>query len=641
MSEMMQRPVDGRRRIPVEYLLPVLITALLLTTMGIGSALAYREVRESALLTATERIERVSAQLSETLERTTRTSLDRYLELAANAGVRDLIAGRATEGEVPDALERFEPRWDTELPLELWTTDREVVTYVGRYSQQWNPDMAATTRQDLGGIPDSGSYSRLYIMGEEPYLWLTVPVHDLSAQRIGYLARVVGLRDENASQIDELMGRGTQLLLTNLEGGPWVTLGGAVFDPPIATPYDGVARYTRSDGEAYIAHGVEVAGQPFAVVVRAPLGEVLARPVLFLRHLIAGTILLLTAGTVGAWVVSQRVTKPLRLLNEAAADLAGGDYSRRVALESNDELSDLAEAFNNMARQVESGHVELHARYAEANDLVARLEEANQRFVDAMAATDQARWEAESANRAKSDFLATMSHEVRTPINAIVGYTDLLQLEIAGPLTSEQRAHLDRVSASVRHLLRLVDEVLDLSSVDAGTLKLASYEGEAIATVRAACALIGPDVATKGLDLSAVDDSESEAFYQGDPHRVQQILTNLLVNAVKFTPNGGAVDVSVTSDEADESSETGWVDFTVADTGIGIDADQQEMIFERFVQVESGLTRRHGGAGLGLAISRGLARMMGGDLTVVSEPGYGASFTLRLPMASAQATKSV
>jgi signal transduction histidine kinase len=186
-----------------------------------------------------------------------------------------------------------------------------------------------------------------------------------------------------------------------------------------------------------------------------------------------------------------------------------------------------------------------------------------------------------------------------------------------------------------------VDEVLDLASVEAGTLKLASNEGEAIATVRAACALIAPDVATKGLELSAVEDSESEAFYQGDPHRVQQILTNLLVNAVKFTPAGGAVDVSVTLDEADESSETGWVGFIVADTGIGIDADQQELIFERFVQIESGLTRKHGGAGLGLAISRGLARMMGGELTVESEPGHGARFTLRLPMASAQATRSI
>ena len=244
-----------------------------------------------------------------------------------------------------------------------------------------------------------------------------------------------------------------------------------------------------------------------------------------------------------------------------------------------------------------------------------------------------ARAAAERASNVKSEFLANMSHEFRTPLNALLGYVDLLALGIAGPVSDQQREYYERLRASANHLLGLVNDVLDLGKLEAGQLSVARERVLTGPVVDDAIALILPQAEARGVELRHERAAEGGEPFVGDEHRVRQVLVNLLGNAVKFTERGGSV--TVTADRAEGGrgapGRGRWTRLRVTDTGIGIAPEQFDEIFQPFVQVEVGRTRLQGGTGLGLTISRRLARLMGGDLTVESVPGEGSVFTLWLP----------
>jgi PAS domain S-box-containing protein len=253
-----------------------------------------------------------------------------------------------------------------------------------------------------------------------------------------------------------------------------------------------------------------------------------------------------------------------------------------------------------------------------------------------------ARAEAEAANQAKSEFLAVMSHELRTPLNAVLGYAELLDLGVVGSLTPEQRQQIGRISASGRHLLGLVNEILDLAKVEAGRMSVERQPVAAAEVVEAAIVLAQPQAESRGLTLVASADIPRTLKFVGDRDRVLQILVNLLSNAVKFTEPGGeisidAVHATTAPPNAHLHGDGPWTALRVRDNGIGIPIDQLETIFAPFVQVEAGHTRRSDGTGLGLTISRRLARLMRGDVTVESTPGRGSLFTLLLPAAAPDA----
>ena len=234
----------------------------------------------------------------------------------------------------------------------------------------------------------------------------------------------------------------------------------------------------------------------------------------------------------------------------------------------------------------------------------------------------QRRQEAEAANRAKSEFLAVMSHELRTPLNAIGGYVDLLLMGLRGPLSPEQEQDLQRVRRSQLHLLSLINDVLDFARLEAGRV---SYEIAPLAmreVVESVVAIIQPQASAKALTID-LSGCPADVHAQADRDKLGQILLNLLSNAIKFTEPGGRITVSCGADK-------GGALLRVSDTGRGIPADQQERIFEPFVQLDATLTRTVEGTGLGLAIARDLARAMGGDLTVESVVGRGSEFTVRL-----------
>jgi signal transduction histidine kinase len=236
---------------------------------------------------------------------------------------------------------------------------------------------------------------------------------------------------------------------------------------------------------------------------------------------------------------------------------------------------------------------------------------------------------AETANRAKTAFLGAMSHELRTPLNAIGGYIDLLDMGLRGPVTEGQHADFARVKTNQQHLSLLITEILTFVRVGSGRVLYALADVKACDAMQHSIELIEPLIGQKGLVFDGLD-GDTSIVARADPERVTQILVNLLSNAIKFTPKGGHIGAHCAA-----TGDT--VSLQVSDTGIGISPDQHEAIFEPFIQLKEGLSDRETGVGLGLAISRDLARAMHGDLTVESAEGKGARFTLLLPLATQRA----
>jgi adenylate cyclase len=229
------------------------------------------------------------------------------------------------------------------------------------------------------------------------------------------------------------------------------------------------------------------------------------------------------------------------------------------------------------------------------------------------------------ASQHKSQFLASMSHELRTPLNAIIGLTEMIVTNAARFGTEKALEPLRRVNAAGTHLLSLINEILDLSKIEAGKLEL---NFEPVNLARLIDEVIGTagQLAEKNQNRIVVEAKENLGALNADPMRLRQILLNLLSNAFKFTKEG---EVTLRARRVAEGRD--WIELAVADTGIGMTAEQQAKLFEEFSQADRTTAQRFGGTGLGLAITRKLARMMGGDVTVTSEPGRGSVFTVRLP----------
>jgi signal transduction histidine kinase len=286
--------------------------------------------------------------------------------------------------------------------------------------------------------------------------------------------------------------------------------------------------------------------------------------------------------------------------------------------------------------ELETRNAELSARNAElegcvdrrsndstlADEAVAALESGRRRPARANGLVQERAREVEAANRSRQDILAVMSHELRTPLNAIGGYAEIMELGLNGPVTEAQLASLARIRRNQEYLLSLIADVLDFANEESGVVEVRMADVNVVEVVRSVRERVEPQMMAKGLRYRC-EVPDVGVRVRGDGKRVQQILVNLLGNAVKFTARQGEVRLSC---EADEER----VLIRVADTGYGIPAAELDRVFEPYTQAHGKISRREGGVGLGLSISRQLARRMGGDLTVESAPGKGSIFTLAL-----------
>jgi signal transduction histidine kinase len=328
---------------------------------------------------------------------------------------------------------------------------------------------------------------------------------------------------------------------------------------------------------------------------------------------IEGAFLILALAV--SYRVGRSLARPLDDLANTALKIAQGAFELQATEDGPWEVSLLGRAFNSMTGR-------LKALIDELTDYKGHLEElVDERTADLEKALERA----QDSDRLKSAFLATMSHELRTPLNSIIGFTGILTQGLVGPLNDEQKKQLGFVMTSARHLLALISDILDISKIEAGELRLENHPYDLPAVVAKAVKSVEPLAEKKKLSLTCHVEPASLPLV-GDPRRVEQVLLNLLSNAVKFTDHGG-VNVTVQVNGAS-------VELNVADTGHGIQAEDLPKLFRPFQQLDAGLNRLHEGTGLGLSICKRLVDLMGGTIGVESELGAGSVFRFSLPLSS-------
>ena len=383
--------------------------------------------------------------------------------------------------------------------------------------------------------------------------------------------------------------------------------------------------HTYGEGEGRrIVYWATVPSTGWKVVLDVPYAAVTA-PVRAMAWRLGGVGaagLLLLLGAVS--LVARRVAAPLNRLSAAAAELEAGRHDHEALmplLRRGDEVGDLGRAFTRMADEIRKREESLAAWNANLEKTVSdRTAELKHAVEDAELAREQA----QEASKTKSAFLANMSHELRTPMNAIIGYSEMLLEEAEDTGEKWMEPDLKKILSSAKHLLQLINDILDLSKIEAGRMTVFLEPVDIAQTAKDVAATVEPLVA-KNANAFELICPDNAGTMRTDLTKLRQTLFNLLSNASKFTEKG-KVTLRI------ERRADGMVSFAVSDTGIGMNAAQMDKLFGEFVQADASTTRKYGGTGLGLAISRKFCRMLGGDITVESEQGKGSTFTAILPL---------
>jgi len=319
-------------------------------------------------------------------------------------------------------------------------------------------------------------------------------------------------------------------------------------------------------------------------------------------------------------VLARNMVAPIQALQEGTARIGAGALDQRIEVHTGDELEALADEFNQMA-------VRLRESYT---GLEQKVDERTRDLAEALRQIEQKNQDLKEASRHKSEFLANMSHELRTPLNAIIGFSEVLLERMVGQLNARQGEYLQDILDSGRHLLSLINDLLDLTKVEAGRMDLALAPIWLPQALEEAVSMVREEASRHAIELKLSVDPNL-GVVEADERKIKQVLFNLLSNAVKFTPDGGQVRIVTAGAE-------GEVHVSVADTGVGIATTDQERIFEMFYQGTAGQAGKEG-TGLGLALARRLVELHGGRIWVESTPGEGSTFTFTLPMAEPVETR--
>jgi signal transduction histidine kinase/CheY-like chemotaxis protein len=386
-----------------------------------------------------------------------------------------------------------------------------------------------------------------------------------------------------------------------------------------------VMRPILNDKDCYHCHGAskKVLG---GIVVRLDAERTYAQVVAQRNRTIIIVIFLIPIAIILTYImVNQLVRHPVEMLADKAKKFAEGDMSVKVDVKTEDEIGILGRTFNYMVESVASFSNKLEEEVKRKTGLL------NER-TRLMNLLERANKDLRELDKLKSTFLANMSHELRTPMNAIIGYTDLMIDGVDGPVNEEQVRSLNKVANNARHLLQLINDVLDISKIEAGKMKINPKELDLKWLIASATPTFEPQMKIRGITLT-VDIPDGMPLVYGDEDRVKEILINLLSNAIKFTQKGGITISARLSERAVKPGEPPlFMEICVQDTGIGIKEEDLGKIFDKFVQADLTTIRQYEGTGLGLSIARGLVSLHKGIIWVTSNVGEGSTFCFTLPL---------
>jgi len=336
---------------------------------------------------------------------------------------------------------------------------------------------------------------------------------------------------------------------------------------------------------------------------------------------------IITAG--GLWfALTRSIVRPILSIEESAKKIGQGDLKERVPVMTDDEIGNLAIEFNKMAVSIENYYATLEKKVEERTEA---LKVTNEELSTKKQELETANLELLEANRMKSQFLANVSHELRTPLNSIIGFSELLQEKAFGDLNERQHQYVEYVHSSGAHLLQLINNILDLSRIEAGRMELSSEDFSIMEVLGELLGNVRPMAHERNISLECKTVPASPKIH-ADRAKFKQIMTNLLSNAVKFNNDGGRVTVDWDiSEEPLGMKMERFVVFRIMDTGIGIKEDDKGKLFKEFEQIDSSITREYGGTGLGLVLTKRLVELHKGSIRVESEPGKGSTFFVKLP----------
>jgi signal transduction histidine kinase len=614
----------------LRHKLPLFVSGITAAALIIAGTLAYFAVRASNRDAVEARLAATSAQLAGILNETLEARRALETRVAESEPVHQVLRGDSVPpGELAVLLDSLRTDSDRGLPVRIVGPAGEVVFQIGSLPPGTDPDPSAP-------LASSPIYGPFRAFGDWALYWVSLPVLASDGTPLGWITQRRRIGTPGIGEIVEaLIGNGAVVRIGQAGDPVWIDPAGGIHKSvPTDLPLSRSITYATMDGAESLGIAAPLAGTPWLLVLDMPMALVTERSQQFLRRMLLGGSVLVLLVIVVAWRSSTRLVVPLIELADAADGMAAGYYRTRVSAEGDDEVGRLARAFNTMAERVQRSQKALESRLGEANQLAFDLETAH-------LTAKQALREAESENQNKSAFLATLSHELRNPLAAVMSYVELLQMGVPDSPTPGQLEYLERIELASQMLGGLVNDILEYSHIESGQLRVNEEIGRAADAIELGIVAIEPRARRKDIRIESF--YPADASYVGDCTRVQQIVLNLVSNAVKFTPNGGRVTLRCASVPSGppgivpDDSPGPWLRLDVIDSGIGIAKEDLERVFDPFVQGEAVDTWDARGAGLGLAISRRLASLMSGAITVESEPGLGSRFTLWLRAAQSNA----
>jgi len=602
------KPLSLQQRLP--FFICILLTVIIL----IFSWLSYLGVKDAGMATGSERVTTLVDKLSTMFKGSVDQFATSTAKIANEPATKEFLTSGGEDARLKalSAFNEFLKKDTTNKAVELLNGQKQLVLRTGDDRLPVKPGILETK-----GVTAQKNYSgvgRIITLGHEMY-FPVLAVVSVQNKVLGYVINWKHLRatQESIDQFGQLLGSNGKLYFGNDDGLFWTNLMKPVPQPPVSlNQLQKVAVYSRKAGEPLLGSVRKIADSRWLVLVELSGSSFQETANKFLRQVIIIGALLILAGSLGAWLMSRRITKPLKQLGTAASAIADGNYSILVHIDRQDELGKLAQSFNIMAVRVRAAQENLEQKVVETSkDLLSAITDIQ----------DQ-----KENDKKKDEFISIASHELKTPLTTVKAFFQLAVKEIS----AESRPYqlIGQASRQLTRMERLISDLLDVSRINAGKMQYELEEFDFQEVLKEAIESVQQIYPGHLLII----EKAVPARVNADRHRMEQVIINLLINAVKYSPGKDKVFIR-------SELKNGILLVSIEDFGIGIEEEHIDKLFDRFYRIN--IENRFQGLGLGLFISSEIIKRHGGSISIASEPGKGSVFTFQLPVTAENDVKVI